>query len=86
MEGKSTGGGGAPAPLRCRTGGAKRKPRVAGLRAKKKTTSKKRTAEQATATEQAPGKKPFTAATATSTAAQEIIASALESDLSDDED
>ncbi|KAE9067875.1 hypothetical protein PF010_g27290 [Phytophthora fragariae] len=73
--------------------------------AKKKTTSKKLTAEQASATKQAPpkkcadassaaiaptaprvgstkvsasGKKPFTAATATSTAAPETIASALD--------
>ncbi|GMF29760.1 unnamed protein product [Phytophthora fragariaefolia] len=96
-----------------RAGDANQKPRVAGLRAKKETTSKKRIAELASTTEQAPpkkradassaaiaptatrvgstkasasGKKPFTAATATSTAAPEIIASALVSDLSDDED
>ncbi|KAE9005182.1 hypothetical protein PR002_g16842 [Phytophthora rubi] len=105
MEDKSTGGRGAPSPLRYRAGDANQKPRVAGLRAKTKTTSKKRTAEQASATEQAPpkkcagassaaiaptatrvgstkasasGKKPFTAATATSTAAPKIIASALD--------
>ncbi|KAE9299651.1 hypothetical protein PF001_g15335 [Phytophthora fragariae] len=98
-------GPGPSAPLRYRAGDANHKPRVAGLRAKKKTTSKKRTAEQASATKQAPpkkcadassaaiaptaprvgstkvsasGKKPFTAATATSTAAPETIASALD--------